>query len=316
MGFGEEVWRDPLRRIERDCDLRRLLYERFGDVGLGERDPEPRPTIEAYGHRFMAALWGCEIRYLPNQAPAAVALPDAAERMAHLSVSDLDASPVIGRAFAEAGLLEARYGSCDGAINLGGPLNNAVSVLGEEILYACLAAPELARRVLQTMAEALLAVYDRVTCRINRWPVASPRPSAWIGNCPVCMISPETYRQVVLPADLWWRGNFREFYIHHCGVFHPYAEVYQALRPAMLDVGWGTDLRAARRAYPTVPMSLELQDSALMGKGEADLDALLAQMAEDAGPRELVTRIWLAEACPETPDATVRALMTVPARLT
>jgi hypothetical protein len=141
------------------------------------------------------------------------------------------------------------------------------------------------------------------------------RPSAGIGNCPVCMISPETYRQVVLPADLWWRGHFVEFSLHHCGVFHPYAEVYQALQPAGLDVGWGTDLKVARRAYPRVPMSLELQDSAVVGKSAAELDALLAQMVENADPRGLVTRIWLAEACPDTPDSTVRALMTAPSRL-
>lgn len=316
LGFEEEAWRDPIRRTERDRDLRRLLYERFGDVGLGERDPKPQPNIEAYGHRFMAALWGCEIRYLPNQAPAAVALPDAAGRMANPVPPDFDASPVIQRAFAEAKLLGAHYGFCEGGINLGGPLNNAVSVFGEEILYACLAQPDLARQVLKVMAVVLLAVYDRVTCPINHQEVASPRPSGGIGNCPVCMISPETYRQVVLPADLWWRGHFAEFSLHHCGVFHPYAEVYQALQPAGLDVGWGTDLKVARRAYPRVPMSLELQDSAVMGKSESELDALLAQMVEEAGPRELVTRIWLAEACPDTPDSTVRALMTAPRRLT
>ena len=190
LGFEEEAWRDPIRRTERDRDLRRLLYERFGDVGLGERDPKPQPNIEAYGHRFMAALWGCEIRYLPNQAPAAVALPDAAGRMANPVPPDFDASPVIQRAFAEAKLLGAHYGFCEGGINLGGPLNNAVSVFGEEILYACLAQPDLARQVLKVMAVVLLAVYDRVTCPINHQEVASPRPSGGIGNCPVCMISP------------------------------------------------------------------------------------------------------------------------------
>jgi hypothetical protein len=29
-----------------------LLFERFGDVGLGEHDPKPQPVAgEAYGHR-------------------------------------------------------------------------------------------------------------------------------------------------------------------------------------------------------------------------------------------------------------------------
>jgi hypothetical protein len=222
---------------------------------------------------------------------------------------------VVRRAFAEAEVLRERYGSCDGSINLGGPLNNAVSVFGEEILAACLADPPLARRTLQTMAETLLLVHDQVMCRINGQEITSPRPGWGIGNCPVCMISPETYREVVLPVDRWLRAEFRDFGLHHCGLFHPYAEVYAELGPSSLDVGWGSDLQRVRQVFPQTPMSLMIEASALVGKSEAELDALVAETAEAAAPLELVTKLWVAEIGPDIPDATVRRLVTAPRRL-
>lgn len=314
MAFGEEAWRDPIARTERERQQRRLLFERLGDVGLGEEDPRPRPDIEAYGHRFMSALWGCEIEYVPDQAPGAYVLPGAGMRMGDLEVPDLDTSPVVRRALEDARLLNECYGCCSGHINFGGPLNNAVSVLGEEILEACLTAPERAQRVLRKMGEAILAVHDGVTCRIDGADLRSGRPQAGIGNCPVCMISPETYRSVVLPVDRWYSRQYRECRLHHCGLFHPYAEAYRALRPVAVDVGWGSDLRITRQAFPRTPMSLEIQAAAVIGKDAQDLDEMVGEMLRGAAPVELVTRLWVAEAGVEVSDDAVRALMTVPER--
>ena len=315
MTFGERDWLDPIARTERDREQRRLLFERFGDVGLGERDPQPRPNIEAYGHRFMAAVWGCDIVYQKDQAPSAMVLPRASERMRDLRAPDFDDSPIIQRAWAEAGLLSQRYGHCDGSVNLGGPLNNAVSVLGEAILEACVAEPDLARDALHRMAETIVWVDEHVTNRISAKATPTPRPAIGIGNCPVCLVSPHTYAGVVRPVDVWLRDQYVELNLHHCGVFHPYAGVYQALRPTHLDVGWGTDLRATRCAYPHTPMSLEVQVKALSELSRAGIDTLLATMIEQAGPLELITLIWVAEAGPDLPDQAVRDYMTAADRL-
>ena len=315
MDFGEPAWLDPIQRTEIDRTMRRLLHERFGDVGLGEADPHPTPNVEAYGHRFMAAFWGCEIVYPADQPPAALPLPDAAARMAALRLPDPHDSPIVQRALREARLLRERYGTCDGYINLGGPLNNAVSVFGEEILLAIASDPDLARRVLQIMAEALMVVYRAVTCPINGTDPAVRQQRGGIGNCPVCMISPESYRQVVLPADLWYREHHIDFGIHHCGALHPYLEAYRALRPADFDTGWTSDRRAVRLAYPDTPMSLLIEASALAGKSRPEIDALLALAIEEAGPTRLIPRIRDCDVGLEVADVTVRDFMTAPARI-
>ena len=315
MDFSESYWLDPVARAERSMEQKKLLYGRFGDVGLGEKEPAPKAGIDAYGDRFMAALWGCQITYQADQAPAAIVLPDAREKMENLRMPDIYESPVVKRAFAEASVLKERYGNCDGSINFGGPLNNAVSVFGEDILAACVAEPRLARDVLQIMAETILTVHDNVTCRINGVEVSEGRESGGIGNCPVCMISPETYREVILPVDGWLRKQFRSFFLHHCGVFHPYAEAYKPLMPDLLDIGGGTDLCAARKTYPETEMSLEIRASHLIGNSREEIDRMVAKMVRDARPSELIAYMWVADAGPELTDETVRNLMTCHERI-
>ncbi len=317
MPSTPEVWQDPFLAVQRDQEQRRLLFERFGDVGLGEADPAPRPTAGGeWGHRFMAAFWGCEIVYPADGVPSEVSLPDAAERMRHLRLPDVDSSPVARRALENARRLRLRYGKCESAINFGGPLNNAVSVLGGEFLAACAAEPELARDVLRKMGQAVLLVHDRVACRIRGVEPSAARAGNWgIGNCPVCMISPGAYRRVVLPVDLWFRGQFAgDFHLHHCGVFDAYAEVYRPLAPDELDLGPGSSLRLARRAYPRARISTYFAVETLAEMSRAEIDRLLAEMIQEAAPAELFTWVRAIEIGPQVSDDTVRDLMTAQAR--
>jgi len=317
--FSPAWWLTHYGREPEAVERQSLLYERFGDVGLGEEHPAPpEPCVGGeYGDRFMAALWGCEIVHQPGCAPAAKVLPDARARMADLDVPDLATSPVAQRALADARALKERHGHCRAAVNFGGPLNNAVSVFGEEILRACAAEPDLARRVLQQMGAAILAVHDEIVCPLNGVEVSASREAGWgIGNCPVCMISPAMYREVVLPADLWLVGQFHGgFHLHHCGVFDAYAEVYRPLSPASLDLGPGSDLRVARTAYPAAALSTYIEVGALARMNRDAVDAAVRRLVEHAGPAELFTAITVAEAGPEVADETVRHLMTARERL-
>ena len=243
-------------------------------------------------------------------------MPDARARMEELEVPDPGTSRVVKRALSEARLLRERYGCCYGGFNTGGPLNNAVSVFGEEVLVACLTDPELTRSVLRKMGEALLMVDDQMTRPINGSDPASQRMDGGLANCQAAMISPQTYSEVVFPVDRWFREQFNGLWnLHHCGVFHPYAEAYRLLYPSRIDVGRGTDYRATRRSFPHTPISVEVHPFDLTGKTQKEIDVLIAQTVEEAGPLELVVRLWVAEAGIEIPDQTVRDFVTAPARI-
>ena len=45
ISFGREYYYDPEYRVDAQAKMQKALYERFGDVGLGSPDPEPKPLI-------------------------------------------------------------------------------------------------------------------------------------------------------------------------------------------------------------------------------------------------------------------------------
>ncbi|MFN2105826.1 MAG: hypothetical protein ACK2UJ_13195, partial [Candidatus Promineifilaceae bacterium] len=45
ISFDESFYFDPTMRIRNDVIMRRVLHERFGKMGMGEADPQPRPII-------------------------------------------------------------------------------------------------------------------------------------------------------------------------------------------------------------------------------------------------------------------------------
>lgn len=312
LDFSQAFWQDPIARVERTMLQERLLYQRYGDLGLGSADPRPRPLCgDQYAHRFMSALWGCEIHFDPGHAPAAIPLPEPHTRMQNLAVPDLDTAPVMQQTLADAELLWNTYGACESGINYGGPLNNAVSVFGAEIIYACAAEPELAQQVLYRMAEAIVLVHDYVNLHVERKAPGANRAAGYgLGNCPVSMLSPALYQRVVLPVDVWLRKQFSgPFNLHHCGRFHPYIDAYRALQPDSLDVGPGTDLHLTRAAYPITPMSAWIEVGALQG-GNEGIERLVNEMVEAAGPPELLLALEVADAGPEDlTDEVVRALV-------
>jgi hypothetical protein len=265
----------------------------------------------------MSAFWGCRIVYQNDHAPAAIPLPDSRRRMEHLEVPDMDSSPVIQKARQTAREMKERHGECRADVNMGGPLNNAVSVFGDEILLVCAEDPDLARRVLRKMGEAIIAVHDRLICPVNGIDPVAARSGDWfIGNCPVSLISPRTYTEVVLPEDQWLKGPFKgKFFLHHCGVFDAYVDAYQPLKPSGLDIGPGSDLRLARRCYPKAEISIYINVGALSRMNRSQIDDFVKQAVEAAGPAELFMRISAADAGPEISDETVRNFLTVQSRV-
>lgn len=51
ISFDAPFYFDAETRIQNDVAMRRILHQRYGDLGLGEADPQPRPII---GSRHVA----------------------------------------------------------------------------------------------------------------------------------------------------------------------------------------------------------------------------------------------------------------------
>lgn len=316
VDYSEETWNDPIDRVERNREMARELFDRFGDVGIGSKDPDPNPNIsDAYGNYFMPALFGCEIRYPSDQAPGNVPLEVSFEDMARLRVPDLDESPVIRRALAEAKALTKKYGFCGGSICTGSPINVAVNIYGEQFLAACAIEPAIAQHVLRTIAETEFELYHKVSAVIQ--PEAFPAENIpfGYGNCPAIMFSPRLYREVILPVDKWVRSRVGEFHLHHCGVFDAYIDIYKELTPNSLDIGGGSDYRAIREAFPDIPFSLIVNAPDIEGRATSEIDDHVGGMVEGASPVDKISQLWVAEVSERIEDEAVRAVRTANERI-
>ena len=102
VDYSEPTWRDPIARVERYRELDRLLFDRFGDIGMGSKDPAPAPScVNAYGHYIAAALFGCHVTFLPRARRRESCLWRTApsKAMRDLKVPDLQTNPVSAALF-------------------------------------------------------------------------------------------------------------------------------------------------------------------------------------------------------------------------
>jgi hypothetical protein len=282
-----------LYRTEQDREARRVLYERFGQAGIGGKDPPPHPHLEVCGHRFLPALFGCQIIFQDDQAPSYhhLLIKSAAE-IAALIRPDLKSNRWAQEFRRQGAILLEKYGWTDASINFGGPLNGTVAILGNEGLLYLSESPEIMTQFLLLIADVCLETHDALTM-------------AFIGNCPVMMISPTTYAQVVLPSDLHYRQQIQGFGLHHCGVMDKYLGGYQHLQPIdFIEVRWGSNVAAVHHAFPDSKLDLMINIYDLQNMSPEAVRDLVARMVREAGPGCL-RDVWVADIGPEVPDETV-----------
>ena len=316
LTFDEGIITDPIKRTEAMRECSRYLYSRFEDVGLGSANPEPLPAAAAFcGDRFASAMFGCEIHYFQDQAPSVEAINAEPEQMLLLKMPDFDNNPIINKFLSDAKILKNKYGKVSGGINTGSPLNVAVSLYGEDFLYACASHPEAAQHVLLVIGKTIYRLDREISplAEPDAYPL-SPKTGG-LGNCPAIMISPGMYREVILPMDLWYRSHVEEFHVHHCGVIDRYLDIYKEMTPATIDVGGGSDYELLRKTFPEMPCSLLIDTFKVEKMTQGQIDEFVSDIVRRASPRELITRITCNDLSADVKDDTVRALATVHERI-
>ena len=309
LDFGERYHTDAVFRTEQDRETRKLLWERFGHLGLGEKDPQPRPHLEICGHRFLPALLGCEIIFQEDQAPASVHIGlDRAKDLARFKLPDLQKN-VWAREFREQAVrLMDRYGTVDATINHGGPINVASNVLGTEAFVYLIESPEPFRAFLQTIADLCILTYDQLTLPMN--PELGADRELFLGNCPVMMLDPGMYVAEVLPADLSLRSRVKRFGLHHCGPIDRYLGAYQRLEPLeYLEVGSGSDLSEVRRAFPTTLLDLLVGVSSISAMSESQMRTAMTDLIGAAEPTSLVRDVFMADVGADVEDSTIETFV-------
>ncbi len=260
VDFDEKFFFDAEYRTEADIRMRRTLYEHFGEYGIGEEKPEPRPILFsdliACGFLY-SQLLGCETVFRKDDAPQVLCARLSDEEVRRLTVPDLDGSPLWQKVQRQIDFYLRAFGTVESAVNLMGIQNIALDLRGEDLFYDYYDEPELKDRLLGTATELsldigkrLYAVSSGVSAGVTSI-VKQVCPTVYLtSNCSVTMLSNEQYCEHLLPYDIRLAEAFPCFGIHHCGpnteaVIDGYLKVPN-LR--FLEIGAGSDLGAVARA--------------------------------------------------------------------
>lgn len=311
LSFGRDYYYDPDYRVAAQARMARALYERFGDVGMGQAHPEPRPLI-TFGMVMLPAIFGCQIVYEDGALPWAMPLNLSQEECDRLAKPDLPNASPMKEMLAQVEHLQSKYGRVVGDINVTGVQNLALKLRGDELYIDYYEDPEFCHRLLKFCAECIIDLWRLVyplsgTAAIDVTPMCDPTIYC-VPNCTVEQISGQTYEQYGLPYDNMLAEACHPFGIHHCGNLDPVAGQYAKVNHLVfVEAGFGTDFRAVRRILgPQVAFNARISP-VLMKNGTPEEVSAAVQEAIDQGAPLGNYSIDTVGLTHGTPDENVRA---------
>ncbi len=260
--FSRRFWEDSAYRMDADREMRRVLYQKFGEYGLGEKDLAPRPLVgsdlTACGFIFSEML-GCEVIYDPANAPQVICAGLDDDAAFGLTAPDFDKSEVWQRQERQLKALADEYGYVECHLNLMGVQNIALDLRGQELLMDYYDEDSPAQHLLdvayRTMAEGCrrLKRYSRHISGGVTNIVGSVCPDVLVtSNCTVELVSLKIYEDNLLKFDCLLADEFAPFGIHHCGRTMEHVAAGYARVPNLrfAEVGAFSDLKKVSEILP------------------------------------------------------------------
>lgn len=291
--FDEDFFYNPIRRVEDERKMEQVLYDRFGQWGLGaDRDrnlPQLGAVHNAAGY-LLSEMLGCEIRYEDAAAPQVIC---AHREDFELDVEKVFESQPFKKLCTLAEALKQKYGYVCGDVNWSGVLNLAMDLKGENILLDMILDPDSTRVYLNKIADVIERFFNYVKSQtgttsisVNRSARFYRQPLLIHSECSHTMISEDNYRDFLQPIDARWSA-YRPYGIHYCGKDpHRYAECFAELPHLdFLDLGWGGDVAVLRKALPETFFNIRLNPVELNSYSHGELEKIIIdKVTESANP--------------------------------
>lgn len=290
---------DTETRIQNDITMRQILYDRYGEIGMGEANPQPRPVIgsrHVAGGFVIPALLGSEIIFEPDAAPQPKPIELTVEQIEMLEKPDFRKLWPMTELIIQMDALEAEYGYLSGDVNTDGLLNAAYHLYGQELFLDFYTAPQRVKNLLEMIGELIVDVADYIRSRTGSSSISVNRMVGRVdhkiflhANCSVQMISPSSYHAFHLPTEQEMAARLAPFGIHHCGDnLHKMARYYAELPLVYVDVGWGSDVASVRAALPNTFLNLRLNPVRMLNALPEDIAADTEKLLRSAGPLDKV----------------------------
>jgi hypothetical protein len=111
-----------------------------------------------------------------------------------------------------------------------------------------------------------------------------------VSNCLVNMVSPEQYKEFLLPLDTRMAEAFGRIGVHNCAWnADPYMDDYARIpHLGYIDMGLESDLSRARKVFPQARRALMYKPTDLANKSLKDIREDVERIARDYGPCDIV----------------------------
>ncbi len=289
--FDEDFFYHPLKRVESEKQMEQVLYDRFGQFGLGADHDKNLPVIGAVhlaAGYFIQEMLGCEVVYREDSPPQVLAA-----NMEKLEVNPEKAfeSDAFRKLVNLQDQLKSRFGYLTGDINWAGVLNVALDLVGETVFTGFYTDPEETTRQFRLIAQVIeqfVNGIERLTgtssISVNRNVRHFEKPVFLHSECTHTMISTEQYEEFLLPIDMGWSLNHQPFGIHYCGKDpHRFAESFSKIKNlAFLDVGWGGDVKMLRKFLPNTFLNIRLDPVTLSSHTPDEISQIITGLVADS----------------------------------
>jgi len=289
ISFNRTYYYDAEYRVESQAKMQKILYDRFGDVGLGNPDPAPKPLI-TFGMVMLPAIFGCDIVYKDEALPWAMPLNLSKEECDKLTVPDLMKASPMKEVLEQISHLKSKYGHVVGDINTTGVQNLALKLRGDELYIDMYEDPEFSHRLLNFCAQCMIALWKLIspitgTGAVDVTPMCDPSIYC-VANCTVEQISGATYEEFGLPYDNILAEACHPFGIHHCGSLDAVVEYYAKVKHLVfVEAGFGTDFAASRKILgPDVAFNARISPVLMKNGSAQEVEAAVKDAIDQGAP--------------------------------
>ena len=291
ISFGREYYFDPEARVQARMAIEKCLYERFGDVGLGNPDPEPKPLI-TFGMVMLPSIFGCEIIYKDDALPWAMPLNLSEDEIMKLEVPDIFNSHPMTEMIRQIETLKGKYGKVIGDINTTGVQNLALKIRGDQLYFDFYEKPELCRHLMQICTDCIIQLFKfnhetTGTGAVDVTPMCDPKLYVF-PNCTAEQISLETYESHVLEYDNQVADACHPVGIHHCGSVDEVLEGYAKVRHLeFIEIGFGSDVKRTREVCgPHVAVNARISPVLMKNGTQEEVAAEVRNLIDAGAPLE------------------------------
>lgn len=294
--FDSDFFYHPDRRVEVEKKMEAVLYNKWGQYGLGGNRNEERaeigPVHLAAGY-LLQEMIGCKVNYKEDSPPEVI--PADNENL------DLDIEQALkSNAFIRFNKLleelKLKYNTLKGDINWSGILNIALDFIGQDIFIHMYEKPNKVKSFFNKI-KLLINKFTMFVSKetgttsisVNRNLINFNNPVFLHSECSHTMISVDNYNNFLLDYDIEWSKSIRPFGIHYCGPDpHRYAESFSMIPNLdFLDLGWGGNITELRKYLPNTFFNLRLSPVELIDMDVDVIRSTIIQMAEESGNPQL-----------------------------